>query len=206
MHLDHRQKTSCQPGQRLLSIFYNNKNHNRDIAMIKTFKMSKHLPWAPDDVFRLLMDVEAFPEIHPEVRTARTAWVRPGYRDVEIDFNKAAGVILQGQALGLRVTSVPPQQIEVIRTKGQIEQLKMNWRLNPDGEGGTDMDFSLSYQTGQGDLVDSGAFSLVKKMVGEILSRFESYAATRLVPGQEASAEPEAVVTRRTRRSGHQPS
>lgn len=177
---------------------------------MKTFRMNKHLPWTPSDIFRLLMDVESFPATHPALKAARTVWVRPGYRDIEIDFNKASGAILQGQALGLRVTSASPNKIEAIRTKGQIEQLKMNVSLNPDGEGGTDMDFALTYQTGQGEVADNMAFPLVKKMVGETLSRFEACAAALAASGAfsvetEEAAVP-AVTRRGGRKSGYQPS
>ncbi|QQG36259.1 MAG: SRPBCC family protein [Micavibrio aeruginosavorus] len=177
---------------------------------MKTFRMNKHLPWAPADIFRLLMDAESFPAAHPALKAARTVWVRPGYRDIEMDFHKASGAILQGRALGLRVTSAPPHRIEAIRTKGQIEQLKMTVGLNPDGGGGTDMDFALAYQTGQGDAADNMAFPLVKKIVGETLSRFEACAAACAASGAfsiEADESSGPDVTRRGRRkSGYQPS
>lgn len=179
-----------------------NNKYKQGYLIMKTFKLSKFMPWGPHDLFDLIMDVDAYPDIYPIVKAARTVWKRPGYTDIEMDFNLAAGGLLKNPSMGMRVTSQPPYKIEVSRTKGQIDHLKMGWTLNPVCDDGTDMDFYIEYETGMGGIVDHLAFAKIKGIVGDTLTRFEQYAAKKMAEKLEETAmvDPEPVSRREKKR------
>lgn len=156
---------------------------------MKTFRLSKFLPWGPHDLFDLITEVEAYPQIYPIVKAARTVWKQAGYTDIELEFNLAAGALLKNPSMGMRVTSQAPHKIEVTRTKGQMDHLKMGWSLSPVGDDGTDMDFYIEYETGMGGIVDNLAFSKIKGIVGDTLNRFEKHATAKMAERQAAAIE-----------------
>lgn len=166
--------------------------HNKKTGMVfvKQFKLSKHMPWSPDQIYHLIMDIDSYPVIYPMIRVARTTRIKSGYRDVEMEFNMAAGAFIKDPALGARITASEPYQIRMTQTKGQLEVLNMDWQLQPASDGGTHLEFQMDYQTGLGLIADNLVFPVVKKMVGETLARFEQHAAVRLAQMVETDQAP----------------
>lgn len=158
---------------------------------MKKFTIDKRLPWPRDALYGLIMDVDAYPSIYPmvkEVTHLKGGGERP---KIKIDFNLASGAVIKDPSLVIQITGERPHKIHVVQTSGQFKAMSMDWSLHSMSDNETDLEFSLSYDTGWGAVGDLIAPAIIKRIAGDTLTRFEAHAA-KVLKSQD-SHEPQLV-------------
>jgi coenzyme Q-binding protein COQ10 len=109
--------------------------------------ITKRLPYAPDELFALVGDVEAYPKFVPWVSAMRT-WNKTAPREGVRTFDAEAkvGYKLVKEKFGTRVRlDEAARRIEVSLLYGPFKRLKNHWHFSPDGEG-TKIDFDIDFE------------------------------------------------------------
>lgn len=109
---------------------------------------TQHSPYSPRQIFDLVADVQRYPEFLPWCRAARIL-----RRESENVFY--AELVIAYKSFSERYTSrvelVPgvaddaEHAIHVKMTEGPFHHLTNEWRLVPDGKGGTRIEFTLDF-------------------------------------------------------------
>lgn len=109
-------------------------------------KLTRHLPYRPEDLFRLVGDVEAYPKFVPWVSSMRT-WnrTRPEAGVSTIDAEAKVGFAFVKERFATRVRlDETARKIDVSLLYGPFKRLKNVWSFTPDGEG-TRIDFEIDF-------------------------------------------------------------
>lgn len=109
--------------------------------------VSRVLPYTPDQLFRLVGDVDAYPDFVPWISAMRT-WNR---RDMGegvnvVDAEAAVGFSFLRERFSTRVhRDAKNQQIDVNLLSGPFRKLANRWRFLED-PGGTRIEFDIDFQ------------------------------------------------------------
>lgn len=144
--------------------------------------LQKHLPYAPQDIYNLIMDINGYPAIYPMVKSARVVATAPTHRDVEMTFNLPMLPGLQNAVQLSRVIGTPHSDIQVATLKSPIKTLDLRWNLAAVAQGGTQLTFNMAYETGRGFLVDMFIKGTVQNLINDTMRHFEVHAAATLTP------------------------
>jgi len=109
--------------------------------------VSKRLPYAPDQLFALVGDVEAYPQFVPWITAMRT-WNRRAddHGASLIDAEAQVGFSFLKERFSTRVRRDPlNRQVEVSLIRGPFKRLTNRWTFNPH-EGGTEIDFFIDFE------------------------------------------------------------
>lgn len=102
---------------------------------------TRHLPYTPEQMFKLVGDVARYAEFLPWVIAVRVR------SDSETEM--VADLIVGFKALRERFTSrvikERPHHIHVDYLEGPLKHLTNDWKFRPDGEGGTLVDFCVDF-------------------------------------------------------------
>jgi coenzyme Q-binding protein COQ10 len=109
--------------------------------------VSRVLPYTPDQLFRLVGDVEAYPEFVPWISSMRTWNARRLADGVEtVDAEAGVGFSFLKERFATRVRRDPAErQIEVSLLSGPFRKLANSWRFFEDA-GGTRVEFDIDFQ------------------------------------------------------------
>lgn len=155
---------------------------------MKQITLKKHFPYLATDIYDLIVDVGAYPQIYALVKSARVTDDQPGHRDIELELNLAGPFILGGKHQTARVTGIRPQGIQVTGLAGPMKTLNMNWALAPAHDGGTHLEFALEYESGRGKLADMAINGFVNQIVHDTLRQFGDHVTRTLVPASAPAA------------------
>ena len=101
----------------------------------------RNLPWAPEELFDLVADVQRYPEFLP--------WVVATRIRSDSDSLMVADLVVGFRALKetftSRVTKQRPHAITVEYIEGPLKYLKNDWIFDPDGKGGTKLSFCVDF-------------------------------------------------------------
>lgn len=122
-----------------------------------------HYPYPPQQLYDLVADVEKYPEFLPWCRAARILERHEGYFTAEL--------IISFKHITERYTSkvigTPPEyrnagRIDVELIKGPFKHLSNHWEFTPEGDSGTQLDFSVDF-----------AFKniILDKLIGSLFTR-----------------------------------
>ena len=145
-------------------------------------RLQKYLPYAPQDIYVLIMDINSYPAIYPMVKSARVVATAPTHRDVEMRFSLPMLPWLQNPVQLSRVTGTPHGEIKVATLKSPIKTLDLRWNLATSAQGGTQLTFNMAYETGRGFLVDAFIQGTVQNLINDTMKQFEAHAAATLTP------------------------
>lgn len=142
----------------------------------------KHLPYAPADIFDLIMDVGSYPAVFPMVKSAKVLSTQGGAQDVALEFILPPLAPVKDPVHVARVTSCKPDWIAAQRLKSPLKAMDMRWDLKSSAQGGTDMTFQMDYELGFGFLVNALLQTHIDDLLKKSMTRFEGHAAQRLTP------------------------
>ncbi|THD63039.1 SRPBCC family protein [Phenylobacterium sp.] len=111
--------------------------------------VSKHLPYAPDQLFALVGDVTRYPEFVPWITSMRTWNARDLGEGVEtLDAEAGVGFSFLKERFSTRVRrDAGARQIDVTLLAGPFKRLANRWRFFEAGEGGgTRVEFDIDFQ------------------------------------------------------------
>ena len=109
--------------------------------------LTRLLPYAPDDLFRLVGDVDRYPEFVPWLTSLRTWNQRNAGEGVDLlDAEAAIGFAMVRERFTTRVRrDAGARQIDVALLSGPFKTLRNRWRFTPDGQG-TRVDFDIDFE------------------------------------------------------------
>lgn len=100
------------------------------------------LPWTPEQLFALVVDVARYPEFLPWVVATRIRQNdgRLMLADMSVGFKSLR------ETFTSRVTMDPPRSIHVDYVSGPLKHLTNEWRFTPEGEGACRIDFAVDFE------------------------------------------------------------
>ncbi|WP_114951258.1 type II toxin-antitoxin system RatA family toxin [Sphingosinicella terrae] len=101
----------------------------------------RHLPYSPDQLFDLVADVKSYQEFLPWVATVR---VRSD-SETEMIADLVVGFRALKETFTSRVNKRRPHQIDIDYIEGPLKYLHNHWKFEPDGQGGTIVDFCVDF-------------------------------------------------------------
>jgi coenzyme Q-binding protein COQ10 len=145
---------------------------------LRRHTLKKVLPYAPDQLFQLVGDIDRYPEFVPWLTTMRT-WnpheIEPGVSVV--DAEAGVGFSFLRETFATRVIrDANARHIGVNLIRGPFRALKNDWRFNPAPDGqGTEIDFSIEFEF-KSRLLDAFLAANMDRAIDKLIACFESRA------------------------------
>lgn len=110
--------------------------------------VSRHLPYAPDQLFTLVGDVMAYPDFVPWITSMRTWNARVLGEGVEtIDAEAGIGFSFLKERFSSRVRrDTLARRIDVTLLSGPFKRLANRWEFFAAADGGTRVEFDIDFQ------------------------------------------------------------
>ena len=110
--------------------------------------VSKLLPYEPDQLFRLVGDVDRYPEFVPWITAMRTWNARRLSEGVEaVDAEAGVGFAFLRERFSTRVRrDALNKQIDVTLLSGPFKKLENRWRFIAAGHGCTRVEFDIDFE------------------------------------------------------------
>jgi coenzyme Q-binding protein COQ10 len=113
---------------------------------LRRHHLTKVLPYAADDLFRMVGDIERYPDFLPWLTSLRTWNARQLGEGVDtIDAEAAVGFAMVRERFSTRVRrDAGERRIDVGLLSGPFKALRNSWRFTPEGQG-TRIDFDIDF-------------------------------------------------------------
>jgi coenzyme Q-binding protein COQ10 len=143
---------------------------------LRRHAVTKVLPYAPDQLFRLVGDIDRYPVFVPWLTTMRT-WnaheIEPGVNCV--DAEAGVGFSFLRETFATRVIrDANARHVGVNLIRGPFRALKNDWRFEPEGEG-TRIEFSIEFEF-QSRLLDTFLAANMDRAIDRLIACFEARA------------------------------
>jgi coenzyme Q-binding protein COQ10 len=143
---------------------------------LRRHALTKVLPYAPDQLFRLVGDVDRYPEFVPWLTTMRT-WnaheIEPGVNCV--DAEAGVGFSFLRETFATRVIrDANARHVGVNLIRGPFRALRNDWYFRPHPEG-TEIDFSIAFEF-KSRLLDGFLAANMDRAVDRLIGCFEARA------------------------------
>lgn len=102
---------------------------------------TRRLPYTPEQLFDLVADIRSYPEFLPWVAAIRVRSDSP----TETIADLAVGFRSLKETFTSRVIKDRPRSIQIDYIEGPLKFLHNSWTFEPDGEGGTKIDFCVDF-------------------------------------------------------------
>ena len=147
--------------------------------------LTKALPYAPDQLFALVGDVDRYPEFVPWLTSMRT-WnaheIEPGVN--VIDAEAGVGFSFLRETFATRVIrDANERHVGVNLIRGPFRALKNDWRFRAAGEG-TEIDFFIEFEF-KSRLLDAFLAANMDRAIVKLVSCFEARA--KVLYGQQVT-------------------
>lgn len=143
---------------------------------------TRHLPYTPEQLYELVADVAGYKEFLPWVAAVRVR------SDSETEM--VADMVVGFKGLRENFTSLVhkkrPESIHVEYVEGPLKYLHNNWAFQPDGQGGTLVDFSVDFAF-RSALFEMLAGQVFDRALRKMINAFEVRAAELYGAGTDAS-------------------
>jgi coenzyme Q-binding protein COQ10 len=151
---------------------------------LRRHALTKVLPYAPDQLFRLVGDVDRYPEFVPWLTTMRT-WnaheIEPGVNCV--DAEAGVGFSFLRETFATRVIrDANTRHVGVNLIRGPFRALKNDWWFKPHPDG-TEIAFSIEFEF-KSRLLDSFLAANMDRAIDKLIACFEGRA--KVLYGAEA--------------------
>ncbi len=101
----------------------------------------RNLPYTPEQMFDLVADVKRYQEFLPWVAATR---IRSN-SDSQMIADLVVGFRSLKETFTSRVNKHRPDRIEIDYIEGPLKYLHNSWKFEPDGKGGTNIDFCVDF-------------------------------------------------------------
>ena len=157
-------------------------------------RLTRVLPYDPDDLFKMVGDVESYPQFVPWVSTLRT-WNRrqpePGVTVLDAEAKVGFAIIRETFATRVR-RNANDRTIEVGLLYGPFRQLRNHWTFLPSA-GRTTIEFEIDFEF-KSRLLDALLAANMSHAAEKVVNCFDARAETLFGPNapQDPSATQEA--------------
>ena len=147
--------------------------------------VSRVLPYTPDQLFRLVGDVTAYPDFVPWITAMRTWNARDLGEGVDsLDAEAGVGFSFLKERFSTRVRrDALNYVINVDLLSGPFRKLANSWRFRADGEGRTEIAFEIDFEF-KSRLLDGLLAANFHRAVDRLMTCFEDRAKAMYGPGQ----------------------
>ena len=148
-----------------------------------THAEKRHLPWTPEQLHRLVAEVDKYPQFLPWCKAARITR-RDGnvfYADLVIAFK------VFRERFTSRVTLLPDLGIDVAYIEGPFHYLNNHWRFERAPDGGCIVDFYVDFEF-RSKILQNLIGMLFNEAVSRMVAAFEARARQLYGPGVGAPA------------------
>ena len=156
-------------------------------------RVTRILPYRPEQLFDLIADVEAYPRFLPWVSSLRT-WNRTEPRDGvrSVDAEAKVGFAIVRETFATRVKmDEPARSIEVGLLYGPFRRLKNVWKFVPDPKG-TRVEFEIDFEF-KSRLLDAILAANLRHAADRLIGCFEARARQLYGKGEPGVAAPAAA-------------
>ena len=156
-------------------------------------RVTRDLPYAPDQLFNLVADVESYPEFLPWVSSLRT-WNRTGPNDGirSLDAEAKVGFSIVRETFATRVKlDDRARTVEVGLLYGPFKRLRNHWRFVPAGQG-TRVEFEIDFEF-KSRLLDTILAANIRHAADRLIGCFEGRAKRLYGSTASASTTPAPV-------------
>ncbi len=143
---------------------------------------TRQLPYTPEQMFDLVADVARYGEFLPWIAAVR---VRENSA-TEMVADVVVGFKGISERFTSKVTKQRPLSIHVDYIEGPLRHLTNDWAFQPDGQGGTLVDFTVDFAF-KSRLFEMLAGQVFDRALRKMISAFESRAAELYAAGVKAS-------------------
>ena len=130
------------------------------------------LPYSQEQMFRLVSDIETYPDFLPWCLAAR---INRRQNDV-VWADMIIGFRMLRETFTSKVTPVAPRRIEVEYVSGPLRHMKNNWQFAATDDGACEIDFYVDFEF-HSRLLESMIGALFYEAVRRMVSAFEARAA-----------------------------
>ena len=134
-------------------------------------KETRYLPYSPEQMFKLVYEVELYPEFLPWCRAARIHQAG----ETEFTADLIIGFKMIQEKFTSKVMAYPTHRIDVTYIEGPFRYLTNQWNFKASDEGGCRIDFYLDFEFRS---------KTLQKLIGLLFSQ----AVQRMVSAFEARA------------------
>lgn len=146
---------------------------------VATVETSRTLPYAPDDLCRLVGDVRAYPAFIPWLRSIRVTEERPYGSGWEGAAEAAVGWRGLSEKFATTVRCDPERgEVDVGLLRGPFKSLRNRWRFSPAPNGGAHVKFWIAYEF-KNPVLQALAAANREHAAARILAAFEGEAKRR---------------------------
>ncbi len=145
------------------------------------------LPFAPEQLFDLVADVKSYPEFLPWVAAVR---IRSDSAH-EMVADLVVGFRALKETFTSRVRKDRPPEIEIDYLEGPLKYLHNSWRFEPDGDGGTIVDFCVDFAF-RSRLFEALAGQMFDRALRRMIGAFEERARALYGDGESGSSSSSA--------------
>ena len=144
---------------------------------------TRRLPYTPEQMFDLVADVPRYAEFLPWVAAVR---VRSD-SETEMIADLIVGFKALRERFTSRVVKQRPHHIHVDYLEGPLKHLSNDWKFQPDGEGGTLVDFCVDFAF-RNRIFEAIAGQMFDTALRRMINAFEERAAVLYAPGEPSGS------------------
>jgi coenzyme Q-binding protein COQ10 len=109
---------------------------------MSTYAERQHLPYAAQQLFDLVANVERYPEFMPWVIEARVRYRRD--RTIVVEMTVGAGPLRK--RFSTIATLDRPDRIDIISSDSMFDRFEQRWTFEPAAEGGTNVEYHVVFE------------------------------------------------------------
>ncbi len=155
-------------------------------------RVTRHLPYRPEELFALVADVESYPKFLPWVGTMRV-WnrreVEPGVDSLDAEAKVGFAFVRETFATRVRMDS-GRRVIDVDLLYGPFRKLRNRWTFTP-SEDGTRIEFEIDFEF-KSRVLDAILAANLRRAADRLIACFEGRARTLYGGPARARSEQEA--------------
>lgn len=138
--------------------------------------LEETLPYRAADLYDLVMTVEDYPKIFPDIREVAVRHINQYRKEVDVTVDAPFSAF----QYRCEVTGSPPGRIGIRATEGAFKSMDAEWTFTSLPQGGTRVGYRMEFDFGGFGLKNLIAEGFIRQNMGTMLGRLRAHAAKTL--------------------------